>query len=314
MRFRTHAIVALSIAALTVSMFAGAGADVRLNDNGSGATIPCKMILKAVGQPAICNQPFNDNLAPGSDQAIHFCSGVPAGFNNYAVGVGRFDFPSRTAYTAAYAFGNASAGGLYTSVLPDSLVSSVGLYVTGGGTNLMPPPPDSMVSVHVQRNVPSTGQITFTIHGGGMMINAAAGNQTCISTYKVIVYKDQATADADITQQGSGASFYGSVTLTGGAGTSTGMSTVGGFSSGDFDFQPPLSGSKFTVRPHGDVAKVVSVPDANNAVVVTLGDPTSINRPVPGPGLTPLGFLLLSILLMVSGTWMIRSRRSAATA
>jgi hypothetical protein len=79
------------------------------------------------------------------------------------------------------------------------------------------------------------------------MINAANPNETCISTYRAIVYPNQAAANADsTTHHGFGSSFVVSVTLTGGAGVTTGMGTSRGFTNSDWVLQPPASGAKYT--------------------------------------------------------------------
>ena len=213
----------------------------------------------------------------------------------------------------AYAGGGGSAGGDQTQTLPDSLVAGVGLYITGGGHNLINPPRDSTLALRINRSVP--GQLTLTLSTGGLQIRAANTNETCIAEYTVLVYPDSNAANADLNHDGFGTvpNGIGKIVLQGGAGIESGYFARGFFTSSDWVLQPQ-PGSKFTLRPNGTLTKIISVPNANTAAILTVGDPRTVDRLQTGPdtpALPPFGLALLALALVGSGLWVMRSRRRA---
>ena len=224
-----------------------------------------------------------------------------------------------------YTVGNARAGGgLGTSALPDSVIASVGLYPPGGGHNSET---CDSCRIYVQTNRSVSGQITMSISGGGLMIHGIGPNQGLISTYRVIAYPDQATANADQGRGGFGSVFFGEVVLE--AGSIDGVPqnvppqrlTRGGFTNTDWNFQAGDGPSNsYVSRPStdgvntGTITKTVSVPNATTAVVVTFADPASMQRNTAIPGYSPIGLFLLALGLLGSGFWVIRSRQRVETA
>ena len=127
--------------------------------------------------------------------------------------------------------------------------------------------------------------VTLTLSGGGLQTFATAAGDQAFSTLKLIVYPDQAAADADADQlTGAGSLFFGAATLLG---TSGSLVPVQGFSLADFLVHDD-GGGQFTATPVTGLSKVVLVPDANTAVVSTVGDPQSApssTTGVPSPSI-----------------------------
>src|SRR5262249_62189746 len=141
-------------------------------------------------------------------------------------------------------------------------------------------------------------------------------NQGANAIYRLIAYPNQAAADADPSREGFGSSFFGEVTLAAGAvdggivDTPPQRTTRGGFTNSDWVFQSQVGGAKkYLTRPNGTLTKVVPVPDANTAVVVTFADPAVYQRTSPVPGYSPIGLVLLALGLLGGGFWVIRSRQ-----
>jgi hypothetical protein len=309
------AIAAVAVATVLSADLARAGG--KWVDNNNPLTIKNRLETKANGVFTCGSPQAWVDLAQSVPNLI-FCT--EGGWPNYCVIKCYWDGPRAAAvcHTAVYCLGNTSGGGLQTSALPDSVVASVGGYITGGGTNLQNPPADSMMAFVIERHVPAANQIRLTmLNKGQLAINPMHTRSTTKSAYTVFIYPNQAAFDADLREDGTGATTAGSVTLAGGENYPGGpaMSTTGIFAPGDWVFQPPLSGSKFSVRPNGAIVKTVTLADGaavDAAIVTGKGDALSIDRVVPG--FTPMGLALLALALMGGGLWVMRSRRSVATA
>jgi len=298
-----------------------ARADVTVRDNGQ-ANVPSRIIFTVEGIPNACGSPLNKVLTAGDNQQAAACFGST--FGNMVFAVGRDDFLTpRGILEGVWAYGNASAGGgNQIETLPDStVISGVGLYVTGGGNNLLNPPADSMMGVKVARSgntvtltIPTIVVGGVSVGAGGMQVRAANANESSIAEYKVIVYPNDAAANADINHDGFGSNFYGVVVLEAGYGIHPNpVSTFGGFSDADFILQTHPGIKKYTLRPIAGFSKVVNVPTgAAGAVVLTVADPRSVSRPVPSS--SPIGLVLLALALMASGAWVMRSRQRTLAA
>ena len=312
----------ISGTSLTVSNGFTVGAGTTFTFTGTRVTSTMKFTIETIPNLNGCGPIMDEILGPCNGyQIVHFCVGNT--FPDAVMGVAQYDPAAKIATPLAFVFGNASAGGEnQIETLPDSLVAGVGLYKAPGGTANVPPPggtgsPDSALRVNVGRSgttvtltVPTIVVGGVSVGSGGMQVRAANSNETSIAEMRLIVYADSNAANADVNTDGFGSSFFGRVVLEAGVGVPTGVSTLGGFTNNDFILQPQ-PGSKYTLRPIAGLTKNVTVPNANNAVVVMVADPRTVSRPVPGPAHTPLGLALLALALMGSGLWVMQRRRSA---
>src|SRR5580765_508033 len=134
-------------------------------------------------------------------------------------------------------------------------------------------PQDSTLSLHVDRIVtpgPAPDVLNISVRRGGMQTRVTPGSGHASALLELIVYPDAATANADSSAlEGVGSTFLGKVTLIGESGS---LVPEGGFSAADFLLQDNGGGTS-TVRPIDLFTKIVSVPDANSAVVTMVGDP-----------------------------------------
>lgn len=184
----------------------------------------------------------------------------------------------------AYGCAIAGVNQIESTTTPPS--ASVGMT---SGTDIVPSP-DAM-RVQIERTVvpgPTPDLIRLTLSGGGMQTRILSPGDQAHATLKLIVYPDQATADADVDQLvGAGSAFFGGVTLDGVTGS---LINLSGFSIVDFLLQNDGVG-QFTARPVLGLSRIVLVPDANTAVVSMVGDPqvgpsstTAVSTPVPRSG------------------------------
>lgn len=164
----------------------------------------------------------------------------------------------------------------------------------------------------------ATDSIRFNINRSGttVTLNTFSGEMRCnrqpgVSKHFLLVYPDQATADADSTRRtGNGAVFHGVVILR--PGSATPVRNLRGFIAGDFTAVNNPDGSVSAV-PAGGLSKAVTVPNATTAVVVSIADPgTGGDGALPGA--SPTGLLLLCLLMLGSGVWLVsrRARQQAA--
>src|SRR6185295_12546510 len=143
-------------------------------------------------------------------------------------------------------------------------------------------PPDTPLSARIQRTVvplaPDIVSVTFL--GGGMQARTTSPGDVAHAVMKLIVYPNQAAADADAAQlTGAGSAFFGQVTLDGASGS---LVPVQGFSLADFLLQSV--GGLVTATPLVGLNKVAMVPDANTAVVTMVADPQSTPESTVGVG------------------------------
>jgi len=174
--------------------------------------------------------------------------------------------------------GCATAGGDLMAV-SSAPSASVG-FISGTGL-------DSAVSVRTERIVvpgPAPDLVRITVSGGGLRTQTLRPEDIAEATFKVIVYPNEAAADADAGQLvGAGSAFFGSISLVGAEGS---LVPLNGFSIADFLLQYDGDG-QYTARPAIGLTKAVAVPDANTAVVSSVGDPRvgpSATTAVPGDG------------------------------
>jgi hypothetical protein len=193
--------------------------------------------------------------------------------------------------------------GLSTSFLPDSLSASVGLYSAGGLPDLTGTSNPNITSTFVTRdNV--NNKVTLEIANGGLQTCALTGSQQSYAELRFIVYPDTIAANNDRSSEGAGAIYYGKIVLSGPAGQ---LYTEQGMSASEWTLTQ--SGGKWQAVPKPGLSKVISVPNATEAVVRVVGDARSAQS---GPGQSPLILVLMTIALLGSGVWVIRSRRMPA--
>ena len=203
-------------------------------------------------------------------------------------------------------FGTGGPSGLGTSSLPDTLSSCFGLYKDGGAVDLnlaSSTGNDSVMSTYVQRD---PGTITLQIAHGGMQTCALTGTQQSFSELRVMVYPTTVAAVNDPSATGVGAVFFAKATLSGPQGQ---LLTFQGTSPSDWIVTQ--SGGKWTARPKPGLTKVISVPNADSAVVRVVGDARSAPN---APGQSPLILALIAAALLVTGVWVIRSRQTPIAA
>ena len=146
-----------------------------------------------------------------------------------------------------------------------------------------PSDPASMMRLHVERIVtpgptPDIVQVTFL--GGVMQARSVAPKEQSFATLKLIVYPDDATADADTQLSGVGSLFLGEATLIGKTGE---IVPLQGFAANDFTVVNDGAG-EFTATPVLGLAKTALVPDANQANVSMIGDPKVYDASIVGVG------------------------------
>ena len=198
---------------------------------------------------------------------------------------------------AMYIFegGSGTAGENQLSSVPPMHAAGVGLFVPS-----FPPPVDSMLSVSVNRLVP--GQVTLTLSGGGLQTRHEGSAADPEVTYRLIVYADQAAANADSTDRDGPALAMGSVELCSGALTFSGF-----LNSGDFVLQHH-GGASYTARTVG-TSKLIPGVNENSVVVVSYAD---VVGPLASPGIpahNPTSLVLLTLGLMAAGLFAVRSYR-----
>ena len=221
------------------------------------------------------------------------------------------------AYSSAYAFAGACAGGANTTqALPnDTLSASVGLYPPGGLFPSNPSTPDTTLMMRFAV-IRTTGNVRLVNLGGGLQTSNDQLANSHISTadFRLAVYPNQAAADADsFNITGGGSAFIGRATLVGAPGSIVAQQ---GFSSGDWVLQNN-GGGRFTATMTPGYTKDVPVANSTDAVVVLFGDPKSGPTPpvaTPTPGHSPVGLALLTLALLGGGIWVIRSRRTMRAA
>lgn len=183
-----------------------------------------------------------------------------------------------TIATGVLTRGCSQAGGTRTEASTDAPYAAVGLWSVPDAA-----PPDSPVSARIQRIVvpgPAPDIVSVTFLEGGMQTRTISPGDVSNATLKLIVYPDQASADADAALlTGAGSAFFGQVTLVGASGS---LVPLQGFSIADFLLQG--GNGSFTATPVIGLNKVAPVPDANTAVVSMVGDPQTTSESYVGVG------------------------------
>ncbi|TMQ70121.1 MAG: hypothetical protein E6K80_09540 [Candidatus Eisenbacteria bacterium] len=204
--------------------------------------------------------------------------------NNVLLGAACFN---DTTYVVTQTNGCATAGGTSIESTVQRPWAAVGLPSDNGAVAS-----PSAMRVQVERLVvpgPAPDLLRLTLTGGGLRTQTFSANDMALATFKLIVYPDQATADADATQlSGAGSAFFGAVTLDGTTGSLVGTQ---GFSLTDFVVQN-LGSGLYGAVPVTGLVRAVTVPDANTAVVSMVGDPkagpsstTGVSEPLAASGL-----------------------------
>lgn len=204
-----------------------------------------------------------------------------------------------------YALGGASAGDNGIESGPDTLFAGVGDPRNAAS---------GMTDVLIEPNQPAAGSLRLTFSSVTMEANTGPTFPRIASNvkYRVLVYPTAAAASADPQRTGVGAVFNGTVDLHARGGSGSARFATGDFSNAEWDLAD--TGTLATVTPTPGLQKVISgLANPANAVVVQIADPkTGISAGIPGFSWPAL--LLLSLGLLGSGLWVIRSRRTVATA
>jgi hypothetical protein len=255
-------IGALALVALTFTIVSVASADVHVQSTPSQNRVvfhwffPCSSVPSAGGHydTSTVGRPPNEIVAALDEKD-------PGDPNNDVLMAGEV-FANGDEQTFVRAEGCASAGGTgfrLSAVQPWASVGSEAAPLRFQvGRTVVPLGPDV---------------VTLTYVGGTLQTFTTDTSDLARAALKLIVYPDQATADADVNQDGTGSAFYGAVTLLGGSGT---LIPVQGLSAADFTVVNDGNGL-ITVTPLAGLAKVITVPDANQAVVSMVGDPRVTN-------------------------------------
>jgi hypothetical protein len=199
----------------------------------------------------------NPPAAYPPDTCMHVSIAQSNNFDNriHASGCCRGDTVSTTVVT----LGNSEAGPTFRSqTLDESLYAGVGV-------------PNGL-AVRVERVVvvgPAPDIVRVFFLGGGMVTHKSSPSQEAISTMKLIVYPNDAAATADVGLTGAGSAFYGAATLLAGS-----LGVLQGFSLSDFIVVDDGAGT-ITAQPINALSKLALVPNANDAVVTLVGDPSS---------------------------------------
>ena len=304
-------LIALAMAGLTAAVYVDlASADSEcVAEGGAG-------VKKARIRWTFCNNPrntVNQTFAMGgitsitvTDPPIHPLADCDAdGVAETFMGSVSYNYTTNVASAYAFPAGSTKGGGLQTQGLPDTLSACVGFYSPGV------PPPDSMVAVGIVRNPTN---VTLSFQKGGLQARMPTGRVTSIGRLKVLVYPNLAAADADVERTGAGALPGGFAEVELAAGGSN-VHLTGNLS--DRYSVYGETGGRYSARLVGAPANWV-VPVANQtasdqAAVVVFADAVSY-RAVSEPGTSTIGLAILALLLVASGVWLMRSRRTAAAA
>ena len=147
---------------------------------------------------------------------------------------------------------------------------------------------------------------TVTINGFVGFLRNNIGALKALDTRNTItlaVYPDSTTAYADANHTGQGANFFGQVQLIKTQKTDR-LVMSGGF--GPTDFVLTQGTLQNQAVPAGGLSKVITVPNAANAMVAITADPKVGSAAVPGA--SPVGLALLSLLMLGGGVWFLSTR------
>ena len=158
-----------------------------------------------------------------------------------------------------------------------------------------------MLIAIVDRSNPTNIGIHFS-SSSALQVRALAGShEQPQANFRLLVYENEAAADADVNKTGANAKFRGLVSLDGATGT---LTCSQGFAQPDW-FLVTNGPGKYTARPSPGLVKNVPVLNSNNAAVLVLADPSIVN---PTPGQSPLILVLIALALAGAGVWAIRRR------
>jgi hypothetical protein len=131
--------------------------------------------------------------------------------------------------------------------------------------------------------------------------------------WKLAVYKDEATADADVNENGTGAAFFGSAQLMP-AVAGFELVTSGGFSNSDFTITHNPDGS-VVANTVGALSRTVNPVGFNGttAIVRNIQDPHSAFASGV-PGANPIAVAFLALAMLVAGLWMVRRMKHSTLA
>lgn len=155
----------------------------------------------------------------------------------------------------------------------------------------------------------NAGDTTVTVTINGRLVVNSAGSATANGQFRVIVYRDSATAVQDSDHDGTGAAFIGILRAASGPNQSPSSSTNASVPANGFvpaDFSVTTASGRLDARAT-NLTKTVRVPSAAVAVVKAYTDDQGMNVPVSS---TPF-ILALALLLGGAGFWMVRRRTAA---
>jgi LPXTG-motif cell wall-anchored protein len=201
-------------------------------------------------------------------------------------------------HISVWPIGVGSSGGLGTSAFPgDTAYAGIGVY------------PDQPLQVRVDRSNPSEVTLTFPNSAvSGLQLSSPAGTRDR-TEFRLLVYENDAAADADVGHDGAGAKFYGRVDFYG-SGSGICLEPKGGFQSGDWFVDTSPGPGKNTARPAPSLTKTVPVLNSLDASIVLFGD-AAVEQAPAVPGHSNIGLALLALALLGGGLWAIRRRRMA---
>jgi hypothetical protein len=302
-------LIALAMTGLTAAVYVDlASADAEVV--ATGATKKARIKWSFCNAPTLQeNKPLMAPPPVGADGLTKAMFGGDCDGDGVAetfIASAAYDFTNNVVHKYFFPAGSTTGGGLQTQGLPDTLSACVGFYSPGV------PPVDSMVAIGIVRNPTN---VTLSFQKGGLQVRMPTGRETSIGKLKVIVYPNLAAADADsVGRTGAGALPGGVAEVELAAGASN-VHLTGNLS--DRYSVRADGGGRYSARLVGAPAPlVVSVANqtaADQAAVVVIGHAFSY-RAVGAPGTSTIGLAILALLLVASGVWLMRSRRTAAAA
>ncbi len=277
-RTTLNAVLLSSLMMSVVSTIADAGA------NAKSGFFRWALAATSAGAPGGLGAPcLNfDFVIGGNAPANALCISDPAGAD-FARAMGRAD--RRTATVATFTRGSARAG---------------------GGLTTMTAEPSTADSFDLGHSNTGLNQTQFTL-AGQMSLDPSStsnvGGVRAVEILRVAVYGDSASAAA-----GTGALAKGELRCSATQVSPAQASASGVFSMSDFILTPG-PGNTLTVATVPGLTKTVNgVPDTAKVIVEVSVEAASISV----PGLSPVGLILLTLLLAAAGFYVLQTRRRAA--
>ena len=263
-QFRFVVAVLFGVVLLALAHVASAHVNVSATNNKNSVKVYWK--FPCSGPPPVVDQRDTSTTGnPPPDIYVAYADRDPDNENNVIVAGGAVLDGSE--YTYVRTEGCAEAGGTRLQTVRGVPWAQVGTFTDPNNVPL-----SSMVKVGIERTVVPLAPdvVRITLLSGGLRTRVSSVGDHASATLKMIVYPNQAAADADATTlNGTGSAFFGTLTLLGDVGSLIGLN---GFSLSDFLVQND-GGGQFTATPITGLSKVALVPDANQAVVTVVGDP-----------------------------------------